>query len=142
MAGKIFTNKKMNRMTTKHGDNIISFDFTKTPAQVHEGIKDWDFIQKLPIFRIYNAKTIALNKSFPGYQKILAFLLSLNQMPDSLLLDIFQMDAKKYPNIDLFSGVEGESTEESWRRLIYCLIPEILWIRGNETLESKIPYQK
>lgn len=139
---KVFTNKKLDKITTEHDYNIISFDFRKTPGKVHEGIKDWEFVQTLPIVRITNARKIALNESFPGYQKILVFLLSLNQMPDSLLLDIFHMDAKKYPDVDLFSGVEGESADDTKRRLIYCLIPEILYARGNETIESKLPYQK
>lgn len=139
---KVFTNRKLDRITSKHSDKLISFDFHKMPPAVQSGIQEYDFIQELPIIRITNAKTIALNEAFTNWQRLLVILMSLTQIPDSLLLDIFRMDSKKYPDVDLFSGVEGESADDTSRRLIYCLIPEILWTRGNETIESKIPYQK
>lgn len=139
---KIFKNKRLDRLTTKHADKLISFDFKKAPSQVSEGIQDWEFVSTLPIVRILNARTVALNESFPGWQRLLVVLMALTQMPDSLLIDIFNMDSGKYKDVNLFEHISGINDDDSIRRLFFVLMPEILWTRGNETIESKIPYQK
>lgn len=139
---KVFTNKRLDRLTTKHADKLISFDFHKAPSQVSEDIQDWEFVSTLPVIRITNARTIALNSSFPGWQRLIVILMALTQMPDSLLTDIFNMDSEKYKDVNLFENISGDDDDDSLRRLYFVLIPEILWTRGNETIESKIPYQK
>lgn len=139
---KVFTNKRLDRLTTKHADKLISFNFRKAPSQVSEDIQDYEFVSTLPVIRITNARTIALNESFPGWQRLLVILMALTQMPDSLLTDIFNMDSEKYKDVNLFENISGINDDDSLRRLYFVLIPEILWTRGNETIESKIPYQK
>lgn len=139
---KIFTNKHLDRLTTKHTDHVVSFPFNRAPESTHKGVEDWEFVSSLPMFRLVNARKICLNESFPGWQRLLVILMALTQLPDSLLIDIVKMDSEKYKDVDLFTNIGGTDDDDSMRRLTYVLAPEITWARGNETLESKVPYQK
>lgn len=139
---KIFTNRRLDRLSTKHTDHVVSFPFNRAPESTHEGISDWEFVSSLPMVRLTNARLIVLNENFPGWKRLLVILMALTQLPDSLLVDIFKMDSEKYKDVDLFTNIGGNDDEDSMRRLVYVLAPEIAWARGNETLKSKIPYQK
>ena len=112
----------------KHSITVESYDFNLTPQCLRalHGVDDEAFKTyiSLPYVRDDQGK-ILVNEALPDWELLRDLLLSLDRLPDSLLVDIYRMDSKRFKD-DLM----GNSTEEMLRKAIYQLIPEIIWAHG------------
>lgn len=116
-----------------HWSNTIkSFDFRMTPTELRKSlnVSDEDFrtFFKLPYCRD-DAGGILVNESFAEWKLTRDLLLSLDRLPESLLLDIYKMESKRYTE-DCLDNLSGCSDDEAMRRVLYKLLPEIMWARG------------
>lgn len=111
-------------------DTIKSFDFRFTPPElrIQNKVSDEDFktFISLPYSRD-DQGIILINEAFTEWELLKDLLLSLDRLPDSLLLDIYKMDSKRYQNNTLIDLSIKEDNDETKRQILNQLIPEIIW---------------
>lgn len=114
-----------------HWSNTIkSFDFRFTPLELKKQNKvsddDFKIFISLPYCRD-NQGIILVNEAIKEWKLLKDLLLSLDILPDSLLLDIYRMDSKKYQNNTLVDLSIKEDNDQIKRQVVNQLIPEIIW---------------
>ena len=121
--------RKFQKKYHHWSDTVKSFDFHRTPVELRKqsGVsnKDFEVFVSLPYSRD-NAGAIIVNEGLPEWNLMRDLLLSLDRLPDSLLLDIYRMDKDRWTEGEL-DKVEGDTEDEMLRKILYRLIPEITW---------------
>lgn len=122
--------KEFIRHCTIWSPKVASFDWGKVPGAVKKCLSDDEIktYAQLPLLNPDN-KIILINESFDGWDALKDILVSLDLLPDSLIIDIYKMDSKKFGKVDC-SNVVGKDEEESRRKLILLYIPDVLRVHG------------
>lgn len=69
--------------------------------------------------RVYN------NESAPEWNLLKDFLVALDRLPDSLLLDLYKVETKR--GTGGLDDMEDCPNDEKARRIIFELLPEVIW---------------
>ncbi len=129
MAVSKSTINQINKHYHQYSDTVHGIDFYKIPKELKNmyGVSAQDFADyiQLPYFRTNEGK-ILVNESYPDWELMRDLLLALDRLPDSLLLDICKMDANRWTEGEL-NNLEGDTVDEMLRKVLYRLIPEIMW---------------
>lgn len=129
-------NKKRNlHMQSKH---VYSLDFRQIRSYSEQAINDEDFqsILTLPVLRINNDRILAVNENMDTCKGFIDILTGLDKMRDTFLLDVFKLYKEQFGEIDA-DHLSGANENETYKRVVYFLIPEILWTHGHE-IPSKL----
>lgn len=133
-----FQIKKFQKKYHTWSKTVQSVDFRLTPMElkIANNVSDKDFsaFLQLPYCRTDNG-IILVNEAFPDWQLMKDMLLALDRLPDSLLLDIYRIDSKRYLGIDLDS-VDRDTPDEAMRKILYRLLPEVMWAHSNQNNEN------
>lgn len=128
---------QFNKLRKKYhtwSKTVQSFDYRLTPVEMRResNVSDEDFAKflKLPYYRSGDG-VILVNEAMPNWQLMRDLLLALDRLPDSLLIDIYREDSKRYHDVDL-DNVNGDTVDEAMRKIIFRLLPEIMWAHGNQ----------
>lgn len=129
-------NFQINKLRKKYhtwSKTVQSFDYRFTPVEMRKesNVSDEDFAKflKLPYYRTADG-VILVNEAMPNWQLMRDLLLALDRLPDSLLIDIYRMDSRRYHNVDLDNV--NVDTDEAMRRIVFQLSSEIVWAHGNQ----------
>lgn len=130
-----FQIKQFQKKYHQWNRTIHSFDFRKTPKELQRAYVSADEFQiflELPFSRTDDG-IILVNEGLSNWVLAKDLLLALDRLPDSLLLDIYRGEQKRYLGIDVddFSDCDNDN-DEMTRRIIYKLLPEIVWAHGNQ----------
>lgn len=121
--------RKLRKKYHHWSKSIKSYDFRLTPRKLREenNVSDDDFkiFMGLPFCKDETG-TILVNEALPQWELTRDLLLALDRLPDSLLQDIYEMDSRRYAAKDV-SDVSGDSEDEAMRKVLYRLLPEIIW---------------
>lgn len=129
-------NKKRNlHMQSKH---VYSLDFRQIRSYSEQKIDDEDFqsILTLPVLRVDDARSLIVNENLDTCKSFIDILTCLDKMRDTLLLDVFKLYKEQFGDIDA-DHLSGANENETYKRIVYFLIPEILWTHGHE-IPSKL----
>lgn len=128
-------NKYQENKFAKHcniwSSNIASFNWAKVPNSLKNCFSDDEMKQYLeqPLLRLNGGNILLVNEAFDGWEALKDILLSLDLLPDSLIIDIYKMDSQKFGKIDNKS-VAGKDDDETKRRIILMFAPDVLWAHG------------
>lgn len=130
--------RKFKKLYHIHSEHVESFDFRKAPFQLRKDISEEDFnkILDIPFMRIEEDRKILVNESANGYQDLLEILIIIDKMPDIVLKDLFSLYSPKYKRLKV-DDIMTFNDNESWRRLFFILMIEILWSHGEDNIKSK-----
>lgn len=124
-----FQVRKLRKKYHHWSKSIKSYDFRLTPRELRaeNNVSDDDFrvFVGLPFCKDETG-TILVNEALPQWELTRDLLLALDRLPDSLLKDIYEMDSRRYAAKDV-SDVSGDSEDEAMRKVLYRLLPEIIW---------------
>lgn len=132
-----FQNKKFQKSRTRWSDHVESFNWMKMPNELKNFFSDEEFntFVSLPFVRIEELNEILINESFDDWECIRDILSAIDMFPSSLLSDIYKMDFNDRKHIKI-SGIAGKDDDDTIRNLIFVLIPEIMWARGENITEK------
>ncbi len=115
----------------KWSASVNSFDYRKTPKVLKKMyLKDEDFkiFLQLPYSRTDDG-IILINESSPEWELLKDFLVALDRLPDSLLLDIYKMECRR--NTGDIENMDDCDNDEKKRRILFKVLPEIVWAHSN-----------
>ena len=94
-------------------------------------LKDEDFkiFLQLPYSRTDDG-IILINESSPEWKMLKDFFVALDYLPDSLLLDMYKVEIKR--GTGGLDDMEECSDDEKKRKIIFQLLPEIIWAHENK----------
>lgn len=116
----------------KWSASVNSFDYRKTPKVLKKMyLKDEDFkiFLQLPYSRTDDG-IILINESSPEWKMLKDFFVALDYLPDSLLLDMYKVEIKR--GTGGLDDMEECSDDEKKRKIIFQLLPEIIWAHENK----------
>lgn len=123
---------RFQRAYHEHSDTIASYDFNLTPKSLSalHGVNGeaFEIYVSLPYCRTDEGQ-ILINESLPDWQLLRDLLLALDRLPDSLLIDIYRMDSKRYKPGDL-DNLANDTEDEMLRKTLFRLLPEVVWAHG------------
>ena len=121
-----FQLKKFRNQYHKQSEHIFSFDFRKTPPELRRMVSDVEFqvFLNLPYSRTDEGQ-ILVNESAPEWNLLKDFLVALDRLPDSLLLDLYKVETKR--GTGGLDDMEDCPDDEKARRIIFELLPEVIW---------------
>lgn len=134
----LFFGKNKKRNLHMQSDHIYSLDFRQIRLYSGRKISDEDFqvMLTLPVLRINNDRILAVNENMDTCKGFIDILTSLDKMRDTLLLDILKLYKEQFGAIDA-DHLSGVNENETYKRIVYFLIPEILWTHGHD-IPSKL----
>lgn len=134
----LFFRKNKKRNLRVHSKHVYSFDFRQIQSYSEQKISDEDFqtITTLPILRINNDRALAVNEYMDTCKGFINILTSLDKMRDTLLLDVLKLYKDQFGEIDA-DHLSGANENETYKKVVYFLIPEVLWAHGHE-ISSKL----
>ena len=137
---KFFEMNRAKRMYHKHTERVQSFDFSRMPQDILKNIDkmEWDFIKNMPFVRLPDLKAILVNENDEAADMFLDMFITLDHMPDWLLFDVRDMYTTGREDVSTENVIVDNNTEETRRRFLLLLVPEILWTRGYGNVSSKI----
>lgn len=124
--------KQFQKAYHKWSQSVESFDFRKTPkAFKKQYLNDEEFkvYLQLPYSRT-DYGLILVNESLPEWELLKDFLVALDSVPDSLLLDIYKMECRR--NTGDIENMDDCDNDEKKRRILFKLLPEIIWAHSNK----------
>ncbi len=127
-----FQLKKFRNQYHRQSDHIFSFDFRKTPPEFRQMVSDAEFqvFLSLPYIQTDNGQLL-VNESITEWKLLNELLVALDKLPDSLLLDLYKSEKKRGTG-GLEDIEECDSDDEKKRRIIYQLLPDIVWVHSNK----------
>lgn len=130
--------RKYKKLYHNHSAHVDSFSFERMPHNVkREFSKDeLELITQLPFIRLDDCRTLLINEK-PENDAILELLVSLDNLQDTLLHDIYSLYEERYKDVTL-DNFQVEDMNETYRRMIALIMPEILWCHGNDTVKSRL----
>lgn len=136
----IFQLKKFKKMYHSHTAHVYSFNFKYTPAELKNTLSTEEFkqIQLLPLLRIEETRSLLLNEAVDGWSGILEILKPLDELPDVILWDLYLFYERRFKGNVTVKNISTFNDEETVRRSVYCLLPEVLWAKGDDKLKSRI----
>lgn len=136
----VFQLKKFKKMYHSHTAHIDSFNFKYTPVELKNTLSAEEFeqLQSIPLLRIEETRSLLLNEAADGWHGILEMLKPLDELPDMVLWDLYSHYEKRFKGNVTAKNIVTFNDEETVRRSIYCLLPELLWTRGDNKLKSRI----
>lgn len=121
--------EQINKHYHRYSDVIHGMDFCKTPIDLATAcgvdVTMFEIFKQLPYSRT-NEGQILVNEALPDWKLMRDLLLSLDRLPDSLLIDIYRMDKHRWAEGEL-DRMDGDTEDEMLRKILYRLIPEITW---------------
>lgn len=133
-----FQVKRFQKKYHTWSKTVQSVDFRLTPMELQKvnnvSSEEFRTFLQLPYCRT-NDGIILINEALPDWQLMKDLLLALDRLPDSLLLDIYRMDSKRYYGVTL-DDVSKDAPDEAMRKILYRLLPEIVWAHGNLNNEN------
>lgn len=136
----VFQLRKFKNLYHVHSEHIESFNFKKTPQEIKSMISEEDFniIQDFPILRVEEQRKILINEGCDTWEMFKDILVSLDTLPEIILRDVYSQYLPKYRSVNVKNFYVSGNEEELTRRLFFCLIPEILWAKGDEKIRSRM----
>ncbi len=123
---------RVRKLYHSYGDTIAGFNFAHTPKSLRDlhGVNGeaYEIYVSLPYCRTDEGQ-ILVNESLPDWQLLRDLLLALDRLPDSLLIDIYRMDSKRYKLEDL-DNLANDTEDEMLRKTLFRLLPEVVWAHG------------
>lgn len=92
----------------------------------------------MPFVRLPDLKAILVNENDEAADMFLDMFITLDHMPDWLLFDVRDMYTTGREDVSTENVIVDNNTEETRRRFLLLLVPEILWTRGYGNVSSKI----
>lgn len=136
---ELFKRNDLKKLYHVHSPHVDSFDFKKIPKQIKRTIpaKELPYLESIPLIRLDEPRTILLNEADEAFEEFVRIFVMLDSMRESLLHDIYNLYVQNRENVSLENFI-SEDTEETYKRILLLLIPEVLWCKGDSSIESKI----
>lgn len=136
---ELFKKNDLKKLYHSHSPHVDSFNFRKIPKQIKRTIpvKELSYLEGLPLIRIDEPRTILRNEADEAFEEFVKIFVMLNSMRDSLLHDVYGLYVRNRENASLDNFV-SEDVDETYKNILLLLIPEVLWCRGDNSIESKI----
>lgn len=120
-----------------HSPHVHSFDFKNIPSEFKKDGNTYNEFIELPVIRCEENRVLWVNESMDGWKDIISILQSLDSLPKVALYDLFSYYHKRCKNVNV-KNIKTFNDEETMRRMIFCLIPEVMWTYGDDKVKSKI----
>lgn len=135
----VFSIKKFQKLYHKHTEHVVSFDFRKTPREVKEKLSEDDFqtICGMIFLRDEEQRVLLINEAVEGWREMVNLLIPLDLLPDAILNDIYNYYNRSRKNVTL-KNISTFNEDETTRRTVLCLLPEVIWCHGNDNMKSRI----
>ena len=127
--------KKINR----YNDEISSANFFAAIPILKRCGYDQNTISeilKLPFIRVQEGRFILMNEKGPSYTNFRSILMTLDNLPTSVLMDLNRLDLERFKKRELGTKPANEKIDECYRWFYFMLLPEILWAREGVEVES------
>lgn len=136
---ELFKRNDLKKLYHSYAQHIDGFNFRKIPKQIKRTIpvKELSYLEGLPLIRIDEPRTILLNEADEAFDEFVKIFVMLDSMRDSLLHDVYGLYVRNRENASLDNFV-SEDVDETYKNILLLLIPEVLWCRGDNSIESKI----
>lgn len=133
-----FSLKRYKKLYHNHSKHVDSFNFEKMPLKVKREFtkEEQELISQLPFIRLDDPRTLLVNER-PENDALIELLSGLDNLQNALLNDIYSMYQKKYKEVNLDNFLVPGS-DETYRRMIVLVLPEIFWCHGNDTVKSRL----
>ena len=131
--------KKYKKLYHNHSAHIDGFPFERMPHNVkREFFQDeLELIAQLPFIRLDDCRVLLVNESKEESGVMIELLSGLDNLQDALLNDIYDMYRENYKKVTL-ENFQVEDMNETYRRMIALILPEILWCHGNDAIKSRL----
>lgn len=134
-----FSLKKFRKLYHKYTEHIESFDFRKAPKEAKENLSKEDFqiLCTAICIRDEERRVLLVNEAVEGWKEMLSLLIPLDLLPAVVLNDIYSFYNKRCKGVTVKNMITFND-DETFRRTILCLMPEVMWCNGNDTVKSRI----
>lgn len=118
--------------------HIVAVDFSLDTKAKNTMIEGFGAAEELPMMRVEQEgkRFILVNKHSDAYDSLSDYLVSLDKLPVIVIMDIYKQYIKKYRTLTM-ANVQASHTNETYKRLVFVLIIEILWCNGSD-IKSRI----
>lgn len=126
--------KKYLKIFHFHSPSVASISIKKVPNYVRAEIPK-DIFEQAAQSPMLNTSQgfILLNEDFEDFEQRKKALVSLDWLPRSLLLDIYDMERERYKDIDSDIPQQPDNPKEQIRRVYAFLMKTLLDVQDPET---------
>ena len=136
---RIIENRIFFKNYYRHTEHIESFDFNIIPREIKKITgSDFEIIKELPFIRDEENKKLLINEGIDGFDDFIKIFVALDNLPTVILQDLYELYNPKMKNVTIENAYTVLSETETSKRVLFCLIPEILWANGNDKIKSRI----
>lgn len=131
--------KKIRRIVHDVNKDIFTFDFRKTSGEVMQGTTDEEkrIFEALPFYRQKDPRRLALNEASVDFESTKTLFSFLDNTPDGLLRIIYREVEKDAEDLKKITP-EEQTYQQSYYLALYYIVPEILWVHGDDSAKSNL----
>ena len=131
-----FSNLKNKNLLQKQSVHVYTLNFRRLPNELKSQVDDFEQVARLPYLRgPQNQRELYVNKNAPEWKGLMQIFVSLDNLPDVVLHDMYINYRQKYKNLTA-DKLKTFDDSETARRTVYSLLLEVMWTHGDDGVQS------
>lgn len=131
-----FSNLKNKNLLQKQSVHVYTLNFRRLPNDLKSQVDDFEQVARLPYLRgPQNQRELYVNKNAPEWKDLMQIFVSLDNLPDVVLHDMYINYRQKYKNLTA-DKLKTFDDSETARRTVYSLLLEVMWTHGDDGVQS------
>ena len=131
-----FSNLKNKNLLQKQSVHVYTLNFRRLPNELKSQVDDFEQVARLPYLRgPQNQRELYVNKNAPEWKDLMQMFVSLDNLPDVVLHDMYINYRQKYKNLTA-DKLKTFDDSETARRTVYSLLLEVMWTHGDDGVQS------
>ena len=131
-----FSNLKNKNLLQKQSVHVYTLNFRRLPNELKSQVDDFEQVARLPYLRgPQNQRELYVNKNAPEWKDLMQIFVSLDNLPDVVLHDMYINYRQKYKNLT-GDKLKTFDDSETARRTVYSLLLEVMWTHGDDGVQS------
>lgn len=131
-----FSNLKNKNLLQKQSVHVYTLNFRRLPNELKSQVDDFEQVARLPYLRgPQNQRELYVNKNAPEWKDLMQIFVSLDNLPDVVLHDMYINYRQKYKNLTA-DKLKTFDDSETARRTVYSLLLEVMWTHGDDGVQS------
>ena len=131
-----FSNLKNKNLLQKQSAHVYTLNFRRLPNELKSQVDDFEQVARLPYLRgPQNQRELYVNKNAPEWKDLMQMFVSLDNLPDVVLHDMYINYRQKYKNLTA-DKLKTFDDGETVRRTVYSLLLEVIWTHGDDGVQS------
>ena len=131
-----FSNLKNKNLLQKQSAHVYTLNFRRLPNELKSQVDDFEQVARFPYLRgQQNQRELYVNKNAPEWKDLMQMFVSLDNLPDVVLHDMYINYRQKYKNLTA-DKLKTFDDSETARRTVYSLLLEVMWTHGDDGVQS------